>query len=264
MKHDITAVLIKHIQELYQILDKYNISDKLNFISEAETDMIFQKAILMSVGYIGELSKKLDDDIKKANPNVNWRRLSTSRNIIFHDYDIVDMEIISSVIFRDISSLRLMKEVDSKDIKQAIDLVINVFTEFVAPDYSDQGKNAFENYLKNKYEEISCGSIFENSGGRYIFACYQEGKIVGVIATKNHHSRISLMFVDKQYHKSGVSKHMFNFVLEKVKQIGVIPQITVSSSPYAVKVYEHLGFMKTGDQQETDGIIFIPMIYTEK
>jgi len=68
--------------------------------------MVFEKAVLMSVGCIGELSKKLDDHIRAANPNINWRRLDASRNIIFHEYDIVDMEIISSVIFRDISALQ--------------------------------------------------------------------------------------------------------------------------------------------------------------
>jgi len=105
MKHEITTVLVKHIKELNQILDQYNVSDKPSFIEIAEKDMVFQKAILMCVGYIGELSKKIDEDFKINNPDINWRRLGTSRNIIFHNYDIVDMEIISSVIFKDISSI---------------------------------------------------------------------------------------------------------------------------------------------------------------
>jgi len=105
MKHDITTVLVKHINELKQILDKYNVTDKSSLISTTEKDMVFQKAVLMCVGYIGELSNKVNDDIKNKNPGINWRRLGTSRNIIFHDYDIVDMEIISSVIFKDIASL---------------------------------------------------------------------------------------------------------------------------------------------------------------
>ena len=108
MKNDIFTIMVKHINELYSILGKYNIFDKLSFINLAETDLVFQRAILMSIGYIGELSKKLNDDIQQSTPNVNWRRLSRSRNIIFHDYDIVDMEIISSVVFKDIAELKSM------------------------------------------------------------------------------------------------------------------------------------------------------------
>lgn len=106
MRYDAAAVLEKHIAELYQILDKYNVSDKSTLVLTAETDLVFQKAVLMTVGYIGELSKKMDDNLKISAPDVNWRRLGTSRNIIFHDYDIVDMEIIASVIFSDIAALR--------------------------------------------------------------------------------------------------------------------------------------------------------------
>ena len=118
MKHDIIIVLKKHIDELFQILEKYNVSDKANLVKIAEADFVFQKAILMSVGYIGELSKKLDENIKKDDVSVNWRRLSTSRNIIFHDYDIVDMEIITSVIFKDISALRELLNKERKDINE--------------------------------------------------------------------------------------------------------------------------------------------------
>jgi uncharacterized protein with HEPN domain len=43
-----------------------------------------------------------------AHPEVNWRRLGTSRNIIFHEYDIVDIEIISTVVFKDIAALQAL------------------------------------------------------------------------------------------------------------------------------------------------------------
>ena len=256
MKYDLASVLIKHIKELYYILDKYNISDKLQFVSVAETDLVFQKAVLMSVGYIGELSKKLNDGIKQSNLSVNWRRLGTSRNIIFHDYDIVDMEIISSVVFKDISALKLMKEVDSNDIQQALTLVDEMFSDFVGADYSERGNNIFKNGLKSIYDEFPSGLISER---KKIWVCYQNGKIIGVIATKDI-SHISLMFVDSQYHKKGVARYMFNHVLNEVKKNDGINQITVNSSPYAVKAYESLGFVKTSEQQEKDGIIFTPMI----
>jgi len=150
----------------------------------------------------------------------------------------------------------LIKEIDGKDLEQALDLVNNVFREFVAVDYSEQGKITFENYLKNKYEEVASDLI---SGHKKVWAYFQDNTILGVIATRDI-SHISLMFVDKQYHKKGIAKQMFHFVVDELKKNGDITQITVNSSHYAEGVYEHLGFVKTGERQEKDGIIFTPMM----
>ncbi|MDR2581530.1 MAG: hypothetical protein LBC85_11135 [Fibromonadaceae bacterium] len=49
----------------------------------------------------------------------------------------------------------MIKEIDKSDLKQALDLVNEVFSEFVAVDYSEQGITTFQDYLKNKYEEVS-------------------------------------------------------------------------------------------------------------
>ena len=38
-------------------------------------------------------------------------------------------------------------------------------------------------------------------------------------------------------------------------------KFTVNSSPYAVKIYEHLGFQATDTEQLVDGLRFTPMIY---
>jgi len=150
----------------------------------------------------------------------------------------------------------MIKIVDAKDLRQAIELVNNVFSEFVAVDYSEEGKNTFENYLKNKYEEVSLDLA---SGYKKMWAYYQNGEIIGVISTRDI-SHISLMFVDKMHHRKGIARQMFNVVLEELRNNEAVNQITVNSSPYAVRVYEHLGFVKTGNQQEKDGIIFIPMM----
>jgi uncharacterized protein with HEPN domain len=105
MRHNYESILRKHVNELFDILQQYSITNQQSLVSVSESNMVFQKAILMSVGYIGELSKKLDGDFKTEHPEIHWRRLGTSRNIIFHDYDIVDMRIIATVVFKDIKLL---------------------------------------------------------------------------------------------------------------------------------------------------------------
>jgi len=150
----------------------------------------------------------------------------------------------------------MIKKIDDKDLRKALELVNNVFSEFVAVDYAQEGKNTFENYLKNKYDEVS---LDLESGHKKMWAYYQNGEIIGVISTRNI-SHISLMFVDKKHHKKGIARQMFHAVHEELRNNEAVRQITVNSSPYAVRVYEHLGFVKMGEQQEKDGIIFIPMI----
>ena len=149
----------------------------------------------------------------------------------------------------------MIKAIGKEDLKQALDLVNDVFSEFVAIDYSEQGNNTFQDYLKNKYEEFSADL---ETGHKKAWGYYQDGKIIGVIATRDI-SHIALMFVDKHHHRKGIARQLFDTVLEELKGNSEVTQITVNSSPYAAVAYERLGFVKTGKQQEKDGIIFIPM-----
>ena len=149
----------------------------------------------------------------------------------------------------------MIREIDKKDLKQALDLVNAVFSEFVAVDYSEQGNQTFRDYLKIKYDEIS--SDIE-TGHKKLWGFYQNDIIIGVIATRDI-SHIALMFVDKSHQRKGIARQLFNNTLAEVKKNADIKQMTVNSSPYAVRVYERLGFVKTDEQQEKDGIVYIPM-----
>ena len=151
----------------------------------------------------------------------------------------------------------MIKKLPNKDIERAIALVNKVFSEFVAIDYSEEGRNTFALYLKTKLQEISDDV---KNGHKKMWAYYQEDEIVGVIAMQNIF-HISLLFVDKEQQRKGIARQLFLTALNEVKQSENPTKITVNSSPYAVEAYEHLGFIKTNDAQETNGIIYIPMEY---
>jgi ribosomal protein S18 acetylase RimI-like enzyme len=140
----------------------------------------------------------------------------------------------------------MIKEIDKADLKQALDLVNKIFSKFVAVDYSEQGIATFQDYLKNKYEEVSADLV---SGHKKAWGYYQNGKIIGVIATRDV-SHIALMFVDKQHHRKGIARQLFDIVLANLKDNADVTKITVNSSPYAMKIYEKLGFIKTDERQE--------------
>ena len=154
----------------------------------------------------------------------------------------------------------MINELGKNDIRQALDLVNRVFSEFVAVDYSEQGNKTFSDYLKVKYEEVTNDV---QTGYKRIWGYYHDGEIVGVIATRDI-SHIALMFVDKRHHRKGIARSLYNTVLSELSKNADVTKITVNSSPYAVEAYERLGFKKTDEQQEKDGIIYVPMAQTVK
>jgi len=149
----------------------------------------------------------------------------------------------------------MIKKLTKNEIKQALDLVNRVFSEFVAVDYSEQGNKSFNDYLKIKYDEVANDV---HTGHKKILGYYENGEIIGVIATRDK-THIALMFVDKQHHKKGIAKRLYDTILFELQNNPDVKRITVNSSLYAVPVYERLGFVKTDEQQEKNGIIYMPM-----
>ena len=153
----------------------------------------------------------------------------------------------------------MIKEICKSEIKQALDLVNRVFAEFVAVDYSERGNKSFNDYLKIKYDEVANDV---QTGHKRIWGYYENDEIIGVIATRDI-SHIALMFVDKKHHRKGIARQLYDTVLSEISKNADVTRVTVNSSPYAVSVYERLGFIKTGEQQEHEnGIVCVPMAHT--
>ena len=151
----------------------------------------------------------------------------------------------------------MIKPIDADGLGSALELVNNVFAEFVAVDYSAQGNATFAAYLENKYEEVASDL---HTGNKKMWGYYKDNKIVGVVGTRGR-THISLMFVDSMYHRQGIATQLFNTVISDLITNPEYTEVTVNASPYAVKIYEHLGFTKTAMQQENEGILFVPMKY---
>ncbi len=129
------------------------------------------------------------------------------------------------------------------------DLVCTVFTEFEAPYYTDEGISVFKKFI---LPETLVNKV-KNEGFR-IYCCFDRNKLVGVLAFRdiNH---ISLLFVMKEYHQKGIAKELLKMAINEIhKTKNKEFEITVNSSPYAVKIYERLGFISTNSLQETNGI----------
>jgi len=142
----------------------------------------------------------------------------------------------------------VIRKIGENETKEALELVLRVFMQYEAPDYSDEGVETFKRTAIYNEEYIS---------GIAIYGAYENDKMVGVIATRNNGSHIALFFVDGQHHRKGIGKMLFQTVLDQ----STAEEITVNSSPYAKEVYHHLGFKDTAPEQITEGIRYIPMLY---
>ena len=146
------------------------------------------------------------------------------------------------------------REIKQEELPETLDLVRKVFDEFEAPYYSEEGVASFYAFIDmdNMSEQYTNGSL-------YFYGCFVDNILVGMIAVKDF-IHISLLFVDKQYHRQGIAKKLFNAILKICKEKDpCLKAITVNSSPYAVEVYHKFGFFDVSSEQVVDGIRFTPM-----
>ncbi len=156
--------------------------------------------------------------------------------------------------------VRLYRKLKTTDLKEASDLIWRVFSEFEAPEYSNEGIENFRKFIN--VDNLKANLESENM---VFFGCYlMTGKIIGLISMRSQ-NHISLLFVDKMFHRNGIAKDLFGLLKKHLLETcDTISSITVNSSPYAVNAYAHLGFTKVSDEQIKDGIRFIPMKYDFK
>ncbi|WP_099470208.1 GNAT family N-acetyltransferase [Konateibacter massiliensis] len=143
-----------------------------------------------------------------------------------------------------------IRKIEEAEREKAIKLIDAVFMQFEAPDYSNEGVKTFKDtaiYNEDYMNEL------------VMYGAYHNAILVGVIATRNEGNHIALFFVEGKHHKQGIGKMLFQKVLENRTSA----EITVNSSPYAVKIYRCLGFVDTAKEQMRDGIRYTPMMYRE-
>lgn len=128
---------------------------------------------------------------------------------------------------------------------EALQLVKEVFMEFEAPDYGEEGVADFMHAIgDDSYLNM-----------HRFYGAYQDDKLVGVIATRKEHHHIGLLFVDKNYQHRGIGRQLIHHILD-LKDDGAI---TVNASPYGHGFYRKLGFVDTDGEQITNGVRYYPM-----
>jgi len=157
-----------------------------------------------------------------------------------------------SIIEPDIRIYKI-KETDPDKLKEALELIWAVFTEFEAPEYSEEGINEFRDYIDYPQMKGYLAQFMLE-----MWAYQINSKIAGVIAVRVP-CHISLLFVNKEYHRQGIAARLMQEVIDYLKENRNCRELTVNSSPYAIDFYHKIGFTDSGKQETTNGITFTPM-----
>jgi GNAT superfamily N-acetyltransferase len=151
----------------------------------------------------------------------------------------------------EILTYRLMNQ---EDIPEVCELIGRVFDAFVAPEYSVEGVQEFYRYIQS-------GAFQERlQNNHFGLIAIAQKPVVGMLEMRNC-SHLSLMFVAVEFQGQGIAKELLRQSLQICQaQVQGLSEISVHSSPYAVPLYERMGFHPTGKMQVRNGIGFIPMV----
>jgi uncharacterized protein with HEPN domain len=65
-----------------------------------------QDAVIRRLEIIGEASKRLEDQFKNEYPDIPWKKMSGMRDILIHEYDRIDLDLVWKVSVEELPSIR--------------------------------------------------------------------------------------------------------------------------------------------------------------
>lgn len=75
---------------------------------ELETNDEKVSAILYQITIIGEATKRLSPEFRLQHPEIAWQNMAAMRNVIVHEYDQVDLDVVWDVIQNKLPELLIL------------------------------------------------------------------------------------------------------------------------------------------------------------
>lgn len=94
---------LAHIIEAIDRIKKF--TDGMTYEEFAENEMA-QFAVIKNFEIIGEAAYHLSDELKKGNPDIEWRKIQAFRHILVHDYYRINLEMVWKAKEQKIDDLR--------------------------------------------------------------------------------------------------------------------------------------------------------------
>ncbi len=143
------------------------------------------------------------------------------------------------------------REINPEEEQTVCELVAQVFNEFVASDYEQDGIDEFF-----RFANPSAMKERMQSDG-FALVAYQDDILVGMLEFCLPDC-IAMLFVTAQ--RQGIATELLAQAIGKARVFNTeLSKLTVHSSPYAESIYQKMGFRKTGNIKTENGITYIPM-----
>ena len=141
----------------------------------------------------------------------------------------------------------MIRKLTKEEYKNATNLCYQVCMECGISDFTEEGIENFKSFI---YDRTLMNELD-------LYGAFNDDLLIGVIGINKRKQHISLFFVQQEYHRRGIGKSLFCYVIND----GNFTKLTVNSSTYGEAFYKHLGFEKAGEIEINKGITSIPMIY---
>lgn len=87
-------VYIDNISQCIHRIETYTVDGHEAFISNS----MIQDAVIRNFEIIGESTKQLSQSFKDQYPEIQWRRIAGFRDVLIHDYMLVDLEEVWGIV----------------------------------------------------------------------------------------------------------------------------------------------------------------------
>ena len=95
-----------YIGQIIEAIEKIEVytKDGLEAFNKAE---IIQDAVIRNIEVVGEVTKRISNVFKEQNSNMPWRKMAGIRDVLIHDYDSIDMNIVWNVVVAELPKIKL-------------------------------------------------------------------------------------------------------------------------------------------------------------
>lgn len=88
---------LEHIREAMRFLVEH-----VQAKADVERNTVLRYAVERNLAVIGEAAKRVPESYRQAHPEVPWGEMAGMRDVIIHEYDLVDLDEMWSTIEKDI------------------------------------------------------------------------------------------------------------------------------------------------------------------
>lgn len=139
------------------------------------------------------------------------------------------------------------------DIPAALDLAWRMFVKYDSSDYGTEHTERMREAIDDRLKDLS---IYTQ---RLLLVALVDGKVVGMIETYGT-NRVSLLFVDSEYHRKGIATALMSKIAGELKTRGY-DKIVLNSSPHGLPFYKRFGFTVVEDEKNPETPWKTPMSY---